>query len=155
MARVKGIARPPSTPTPLWVAASEVLEHAPDANEDCQQEAGVSGALAVVPADPSAVALVEESGEADGEGKSDDSRVPEECPIMESAYHHYKKNIKKYREYCAFGEGYRLGFPKLSTVITYLCPRSVPVYEAVIDLGLRFPLHPFIIQVLEGYEIDI
>lgn len=45
--------------------------------------------------------------------------------------------------------------PKIGTVVTYKVAMSVPVYESVIDLGLIFPLHPFILEVLDGYELGL
>ena len=152
MARVKGTARPPFT---LRVPAAKVSEYSPDTLEDLPLDNEASRALDLAPANVSTIPVVGDDDGSDDEGRIEDARTLEDCPILETAYNHYKANIKKYREYCDFGEGYKLGFPKPTTVVSHLCPRSVPVYEAVIDLGLRFPLHPFILEVLEGYGLGI
>lgn len=80
---------------------------------------------------------------------------PDEYFISLSFRNQYRNSLGEYRAACAFGSGYKVKMPKKGSKVTEVPPNCVPVYESSLDLGLRFPLHPFITTVLYGYELGI
>ena len=52
-------------------------------------------------------------------------------------------------------DGYDIIKPRLYNTVRCPPPKCIAVYEPTFDLGMRFPLHPFIREVLEFFNITV
>ncbi|XP_056694812.1 uncharacterized protein [Spinacia oleracea] len=62
----------------------------------------------------------------------------------------------KMRDDLCVGEGYQMRVPAgLDSTVSLLAEGEFPVYAASIKLGMRFPPHPFVVEVLDGFNIGV
>ncbi|XP_056691732.1 uncharacterized protein [Spinacia oleracea] len=62
----------------------------------------------------------------------------------------------KMRDDLCVGEGYQMRVPAgLDSTVSLLAEGEFPVYAAAIKLGMRFPPHPFVVEVLDGFNIGV
>ena len=61
--------------------------------------------------------------------------------------------IFKYRDKFQFPKEVRIRFPQEGEKACHFSPGEVCFYEAVFQCGLRFPIHPFIMELLNHFNI--
>jgi len=80
---------------------------------------------------------------------------PRMCGLNQSCHDLYASKVEETRRTIIFGPGYDVRVPKVGSNVRVLPEGCIPVYEAVLDLGLRFPLHPFVLEILDGYDLGL
>lgn len=66
------------------------------------------------------------------------------------------KNGADLRDGLCVGKGYEMRVPAgLEATVSVLVDGEFPVYAAAIKSGMRFPPHPFVVEVLDGFNIAV
>ncbi|XP_056691178.1 uncharacterized protein [Spinacia oleracea] len=89
--------------------------------------------------------------------------VQEEANLLPSKIHPDQgcmrwldKHDADYRDGLCIGEGYELRVPTdMESTVSLLADGEFPVYAAAIKLGMRFPPHLVLVDVLDGFNIGV
>ena len=80
---------------------------------------------------------------------------PVECRIKQTAFNTLTRRWKEFQAKYNFGPDYSIRKPILGSNVVGYSKKYVPVYWPVLEAGLRFPLHPMILEILRGYELAL
>lgn len=176
MARTKQTAQvDPSDPKharPFYVSASELTPYNPDTYAELVRDAeeATSAERTVSEADqPEAEMSGQSNTEAEQAEAGTPSEMAEEAEEAEMAagdgiadptlitiegnwFNYLVANTKAFKKSLRLGSGYRIKIPTPSLTI---CEGCIPVYAAMLEAGVRFPLHPFIAELLRAYDLGI
>lgn len=62
-------------------------------------------------------------------------------------------DIDRLRSMYSILDDFKLTFPQLDDIVVFPSPRCIAFYDDVFNTGMRFPLHPFIINILDFYTL--